>query len=266
MKRFIVTLAMAVSLVLAACAQKTTVDSVVNKMVQTLGGAEKLASLQDQVSTWDSEITMPMDDSVMTMNAVMTITYKRPNKIKFESVDENGNVGYISIFDGTGGWVYAVGMDGQGAWRDMVPDEVKETTTLAETWADGWHNYAAKGLTLALLADTTMDGKAYHRVQTTDKFGNVSINYCDVQTGLVERTDAEMLDPMSMQKAPTVMLFNEYALHDGFMVAGKYTQRDAAGTTMFAVTLKDVKHNTGVADEAFAKPDMPMAMENPNAQ
>jgi outer membrane lipoprotein-sorting protein len=266
MKRFSVTLAMAASLVFAACAKKATVDDVVNKMVQTLGGAEKLASMQDQVSTWDSEMTMPMGDSAMTMNAVMTITYKRPNKIKFESVDQNGNVGYISIFDGASGWVYLVGMDGQGAWRDMMPEEVKETTTLAETWADCWHNYTAKGLTLALLADTTMDGKAYHRVQATDKFGNVSMNYCDAQTGLVERTDAEMFDAASMQKAPTVMLFTEYASHDGFMVAGKYTQRDASGTTMFVATLKEVKYNTGVADEAFAKPATPMAMEEPSEQ
>lgn len=266
MKRIIVTLAMAASLVFAACAQKPTVDSVVNKMMQTLGGAEKLASMQDQVSTWDSQMTMPMGDSAMTMNAAMTITYKRPNKIKFEMVDQNGNAGYISIFDGTNGWVYMVGMDGQGAWRDMLPEEVQETTTLAETWADGWHDYAAKGLTLALLADTTMDGKAYHRVQTTDKFGNVSMNYCDAQTGLVERTDAEMFDPASMQKAPAVMTFTEYASHNGFMVAGKYTQRDAAGTTMFEATLKEVKHNTGVSDDTFAKPAMPMSMENPSEQ
>ncbi len=264
MKRVIVTLAMAASLVFAACAQKPTVDGVVNKMVQTLGGADKLATIQDQVSTWDTKFVIPQSDSMMM--GAMTITYKRPNKLKFEGADLNGNVGYISIFDGASGWVYMVGMDGQGAWRDMMAEEVKETTTLADTWADGWHNYAAKGLTLALLADTTMDGKAYHRVQVTDKFGNVSMNYCDAQTGLVERTDAEMLDPASMQKAPAVMTFTEFASHDGFMVAGKYIQRDATGMTMFEATLKEAKHNTGVADDAFAKPAMPMAMENPSEQ
>jgi outer membrane lipoprotein-sorting protein len=266
MKRFMVTLGVAVCLVFAACAQKPTVDSVVNKMVQAQGGAEKLASMQDQVSTWDSDMTMTVNDSAMNMATTMTITYKRPNKIKFENVDASGNAGFISIFDGTNGWVYMVGMDGQGAWRDMAPEEIQETTTLAETWADGWHNYAAKGITLVLLADTTMDGKAFHRVQATDKFGNVSVNYCDTQTGLIERTEAKIFDVMTMQKVPTVMTFSEYASHDGFMVPGKFTQRDDAGMMSFETRLKEVKHNTGVADDVFAKPAMPMAMETPNAQ
>jgi outer membrane lipoprotein-sorting protein len=260
MKRFIVTIAMAASLALAACAQKTTVDDVVNKMVQTLGGAEKLASMQDQVSTWDSKMTM----GDTTMPGAMTITYKRPNKLKFEGADPDGNVGYISIFDGANGWVYMVGPDGQGAWRDMVPEEIQETTTLAETWADGWHDYAAKGLALVLHADTTMDGKVYHRVQVTDRFGSVSMNYCDAQTGLVERTETELFDLMTMQKAPTVMTFTEFASHDGFMVAGKYTQRDAAGMTTFEAILKEAKHNTGVSDEVFAKPATPIAMAKPS--
>ncbi len=111
-----------------------------------------------------------------------------------------------------------------------------------------------------------MDGKAYHRVQATDRFGNVSMNYCDPQTGLVERTDAETLDAMTMQKAPVKMYFTDYTSHDGFMVAGKYTQRDANGVVIFEAILKEAKHNTGVADEVFAKPATPMAMKSPIAQ
>ncbi|MCI0693677.1 hypothetical protein L0337_16915 [candidate division KSB1 bacterium] len=264
MKRFIVTLAMAASLVFAACAQKPTVDDVVNKMVQTLGGADKLATIQDQVSTWDTKTMIPQSDSMMM--GAMTITYKRPNKLKFEGTDLNGNVGYVSIFDGASGWVYMVGPDGQGAWRDMTPEEVQETTALAETWADGWHGYAAKGLTLVLRADTTMDGKAYHRVQATDKFGNVSMNYCDAQTGLIERTETELFDLMTMQKAPTVMTFTEVASHDGFIMAGKFTQRDATGMMMFEAILKEAKHNTGVSDDVFVKPATPTAMANPSEQ
>jgi outer membrane lipoprotein-sorting protein len=266
MKRIIVMLAIAASLVFASCAQKPTVDSVVNKMVQSLGGAEKLASMQDQISTWNSQMTMKMGDSTMNMATTMTITYKRPSKIKFESVDANGNAGFISIFDGSSGWVFMVGPDGQGAWRDMAPEEIQETTTLAETWADGWHDYAAKGIALVLLADTTMDGKAYHRVQATDKFGNVSVNYCDVPTGLIARTEAKIFDVMTMQKMPTVMTFSEYASHEGFMIPGKYTQRDDAGMMSFETTLKEAKHNTGVADDVFAKPAMPMALASPNPQ
>lgn len=265
MKRLIVALVMAASLVFAACAQKPTVDTVVEKQVKTLGGAEKLASIQDQVSTWNSSMTMPMGDSMMTMNATLIITYKRPNKMKFEGKDQNGNVGFISVFDGTNGWVYGVDpASGMGGTRDMTPAEIQEHTTLGETWIDGWHNYAAKGIKLALLADTTLDGKMHHRVQVTDKFGNVSMNYCDTQTGLVARSDMEMTDSMTMQKKPSIMLFADYAEHDGYMVAGKYTQQDAQGNTMMVATVQEVKHNTGVSDDAFAKPVPPAPASNGN--
>lgn len=257
MRRTIGMLAIAASLTVAGCAKQTTVDDVVNKMTQSLGGTEKIASIQDQVSTWDYNMTMKMGgDSSMTESGAMTITYKRPNKLKFEMKDSNGHVGYLSVFDGTNGWVYIMGPTGPSL-RDMSPGEIQETTSLAETWVDGWHGFAEKGFKLAMMSDTTMNGKAYHRIQATDRFGNVSMNYCDAQTGLCGRTDANVTDAMTMQKAASVMTFTEYAAHEGVMVAGKFTSRDVQGMTTFDAVLKEVKHNAGVADDGFAKPAPP---------
>jgi len=257
MRRTIGMLAIAASLTVAGCAKKTTVDDVVNKMTQSLGGVEKSASIQDQVSTWDSNAMVMMDgDSSMTMSGVMTITYKRPNKIKFETKDPDGNVGYLSVFDGTNGWFYVMGPTGPSL-RDMSPAEIQETTSLAETWLDGWHGYAAKGLKLALMSDSTMNGKAHHRIQVTDRFGNVSMNYCDAQTGLCARTEADLTDAMTMQKAANVMTFTDYAAHDGWMMPQKVASYDAKGNMAFELSLKDLKNNAGVADDAFAKPAPP---------
>jgi len=256
MRRTIGMLAIAASLTAAGCATKTTVDDVVNKMTQSLGGAEKAASIQDQVSTWDTNMTMKMEgDSSMTMSGPMTITYKRPNKIKFETKDQNGHVGYLSVFDGTNGWIYMVGPTGPSL-RDMSPAEIQETTILAENWVGGWHGYAEKGFKLALMSDTTMNGKAYHRLQATDRFGNVSMNYNNAQTGLCERTDADLTNSMAMKTA-YVRTFTDYAAHDGLMMAGKFMQRDVQGMETFKAILKEVKHNTGLADDAFAKPAPP---------
>lgn len=261
MKRNLVVSALAVCLIFAACAQQPTADDVVNKMVQSLGGAEKVASIQDQVSTWDYNMTMKMGDSSIAETGAMTITYKRPNKIKFEMKNPNGEVGSLSVFDGTNGWIYMIG-PASPSWRDMSPPEIQETTSLAETWVDGWHGYAAKGFKLAMLSDTTMDGKSYHRLQATDRFGNVSMNYCDTQTGLCARMEANITDMMTMQKTANVMTFADYAMHDGLMVAGKFMQRDVQGMMSFEANLKEAKHNTGVADDTFTKP-APPATEQP---
>jgi outer membrane lipoprotein-sorting protein len=261
MKRFIVTLAMAASLVFASCAQKPTVDSVVNKMVQAYGGAEKLAAIQDQVSTWDVKMVMPQGDSMVTMAGEMIITYKRPNKIKFETKGADGATIMASGFDGVNGWMLMMGQV-----RDMSPAEIQETTTLAETWIDQWLNYSQKGMKLAMLADTTMNGKTYHVIQATDRFNNVSKNFCDPQTGLVERMEGEGTDPGSGQKQPFAMTFADPVPYDGFMMPKKVSSYDAQGNMAFELTLKDTKHNTGVTDDVFPKPATSMTMENPSEQ
>jgi hypothetical protein len=148
----------------------------------------------------------------------------------------------------------------------MTEEEKHETAAMAETWIDGWHNYAAKGIKLTMLADTTMDGTTYHVIEATDKFGNVSKNYCNAQTAMVERMEAEMTDPASGDKKPGVMTFTDYAPHDGFMMAKKVASYDDEGAMTWESTLKDLKNNAGVTDDAFAKPMPPEehpAMEHP---
>jgi outer membrane lipoprotein-sorting protein len=261
MKKCLVAFALSTALMFMACAQKPTVDDVVNKMVQTQGGAQALAAINDQVSTWDSKLFISQGDSTIAQTGEMTITYKRPNKVKFEVKAPDGTVGYATVFDGTSGWIAV-----QGQVMDMNPEEIQENTMMAETWIDGWHNYSAKGLKLALLADTTMSGKTYHVVQATDRFGNVSKNYCDAATGLIERAEAKIIDMMTRQKAPAVMLITDYASYDGFMAAKNYSQLDATGKVVVQATLKELKNNAGVTDEAFAKPTPPASsmMEHPS--
>jgi outer membrane lipoprotein-sorting protein len=261
MKRFNVTLALAASLVFAACAKKTTVDDVVNQMVQAYGGAEKLAAIQDQVSTWDSKMVTPQGDSIMTMSGETIITYKRPNKIKFQVNGPDGATIMASGFDGDNGWYMMMGQV-----RDMSPAEIQENTTLAETWIDQLYDYSQKGMKLALLADTTIDGKSHHVIQATDRFNNMYKYYCNAQTGLVERTAGEGTEPMSGQKKAYEMTFADFAAHDGFMTPKVVISYNAAGVMEFESTLKELNNNTGVADEVFDKPAASMTMENPSQQ
>lgn len=242
--------AFALGLLIASCAQKPTADDVVKKQVQTQGGAAALAAITDQVSKWEAKFSMPMGDSIITATADMIITYKRPNKIKFEMFNPDGSTASATVFDGTNGWQYLMGQ----STRDMVQSEMDENNTLAETWIDGWHDYAAKGLKLELLPDTTWESKSYKVVRATDRFGNVSLNYCDPQSGLVARMASNMTDPMSMSKIPSVMVFENYASFAGFMSAGVFKQYDAQGTLMFEATLKELQNNANVADEAFVAP------------
>ena len=261
MKRFIVMLAMATSFAFTACTKKTTVDDVVNQMVQAYGGAEKLAAVQDQVSTWDSKMVIAPGDSMITENAETIITYKRPNKIKFEIKRPDGATMVASGFDGDNGWYMLMGQV-----RDMSAAEIQENTTLAETWIDQLYNYSQKGMKLALLADTTINGNSHHLIQATDRFNNMYKYYCNAKTDLIERTAGEGTDPMSNQKKAYKMIFADFAAYDGLMVPQVVTSYNAADVMEFESTLKELKNNAGVTDDVFAKPAMPTAMENPAEQ
>jgi len=250
MKRCAYMLAILLSLLAASCAKKPTLEDVIKQQVQTQGGAAALAAIVDQVSKWDSKATYSVGDSMASVTAEMTITYKRPNQIKFETFNSDGSLASATIFDGAKGWQYTI----EQGLREMTPPETEETIAMAEGWIDGFHDYTAKGMTLALLPDSTLEGELYRVVRATDRFGNVSTNYCDAQTGLVERSEFAYTDPISMTKKPGVMTFTNFMRHDGLMVAGVFRQYDENGVLMFESTLKEVQNNAGVDDEAFIPP------------
>ncbi|MFQ5632054.1 MAG: outer membrane lipoprotein carrier protein LolA [bacterium] len=193
MKKLAIAFVFFASATIIACSQQVTVDEIVAEMTAAQGGAGALAAIEDQVSTWESTSIMPMGDSTMTMTGEMIITFKRPNKIKFESKMPDGSVMFASGFDGTTGWMTMMGQT-----REMNEAEIQETATLADTWIDGWHNYSEKGMKLAMLPDSTIDGNTYHVVQATDKYGSVSLNFCNPESHMVERLAQEGTDPMTM--------------------------------------------------------------------
>jgi outer membrane lipoprotein-sorting protein len=250
MKRLPYALALLFCLLALSCAKKPTVDDVVQKQVQTQGGAAALAAITDQVSKWEAKFSYPMGDSMVEATVELIITYKRPNKIKFEMFNPDGSTASATVFDGSHGWQY---MMGQGV-RDMAQSEMDENNYLAETWIDGLHDYAAKAMKLELLPDTTLAGKALNVLRVTDRFGNASLNYFDPQTGLATRSEVKMTDPTSMAKMPFVMTYENYTAFAGFMAAGLFKQYDERGALMFEAALKELQNNANVADEAFVAP------------
>jgi outer membrane lipoprotein-sorting protein len=256
MKKATSMLALILSVAIIACGQKMTVDDIVSEMTAAQGGAEALAAIEDQVSTWESTTMVPMGDSSMTMTGEMIITFKRPNKIKFESKMPDGTLMYASTFDGTTGWMAMMGQT-----REMTEAEIQESATMAATWIDGWLNYADKGMTLELLPDSTIDGKTYHVVQTTDKYGNTGLNFCNPENNMVERLVQEGTDPMTMEKKPYTMTFTDYAAHGGLMTPGVVRSLDADGNLMFESKLKELINNVGVSDDVFAMPEPPAGAE-----
>ena len=242
---------------LMSCQQQTTVDDVVNMMTEASGGAAKLAETMDQVSTWEFTMhVMPPgipDGMESPMTMPLTITAKKPNKLRFDTYGgPEGSVVHSDCFDGTTGWAMEMGQK-----TDMPEAQLHEYETLAATWIDGFLNYQDKGFTLELLDDEMVDEQNYMLLQVTDKHGSVQKYYINPESHYIERQAGEMVN-MAGGKEQMTMTFKDYKMVDGVAMCHHVAQYNADGGMIWEATLKEVKHNTGVEDAAFMSEPMSM--------
>jgi len=267
-KVFVAALGLLVGFVFA-CARQATVDDVVAMMAKAIGGEQTIASISDQVSKWDFTMHQmpPMEGQAMAEDGgeamqqappsgpqtmPMTITYKRPNKIRFDSYSPDGALAWSSCYDGTKGWSIMMG-------QTMVANEAQnqESEAMVATWIDGYLNYKDKGFTLTLLPAEMIEGSSYMVLQATDKHGNVQKIYINEATHLIEKQAGDMTN-MEGAKEPMYMTFKNYSMVDGVNLAQHVASYKADGTMIWEATLKETKHNAGVEDSAFMADDMSM--------
>ncbi|MFQ5486472.1 MAG: outer membrane lipoprotein carrier protein LolA [Desulfobacterales bacterium] len=234
---------------LASCQKQTTVDDVVAMLTEAQGGAQKLAEITDQVSTWEFTMhVMPpgMPEGVEgPMTSPMSITAKRPNKLRFDTYGPDGSIVASQCFDGTTGW----NMQG-GERADMSEEETQEYAIMASTWIDGFVNYADKGFTLELLPDEMVDDQNYMVLQASTEAGHPQKYYINPETHLIERQAGEMRD-MGGEMKPMVMTLKDYQMVDGIAMSYDVALLNEDGSLVWEARLKDAKHNTGLEDTAF---------------
>jgi outer membrane lipoprotein-sorting protein len=234
---------------LMSCRQQTTVDDVVNMMTEASGGAEALAAWTDQVSTWEMTMhVMPPGvpegvEGPMTMP--MTMTAKRPNKIRWDLYEPEGSIVHSRCYDGTTGWI----MD-MGQRKDMTEAQLQGTESMATTFFDGYLNYHDKGFTLELLADEVVDEQNYMVLQVTDKHDNVKKHYINPETHFIERESGNM-ENFAGEWEPMVVTLKDYKMVDGIAWPHHMALHNATGEIIWELTLKEAKHNTGVEDAVF---------------
>ncbi len=231
------------------CQKQATVDDVVNMMTEARGGAEALAALTDQVIT--CEITMYVmppgtpEGVEGPMTLPMTMTAKRPNKMRMDIYGPDGSIVHSECYDGTTGWT----MD-MGKRTDMTEAQLQQNESWAVTFFDGYLNYQDKGFTLELLADEVVDEQNYMVLQVTDKHDNVQKCYINPETHFIERVSGNTVNSAG-EWEPTVIILKDHKLVDGIALWHHMARHNATGEMTWEMTLKEVKHNTGVDDAVF---------------
>ncbi len=202
-----------------------TVDQVLNKYVEAIGGKENILKVKDK--------TTKMSGAMQGMNITMTQSQKAPNKS--HTLIDFGVGKQIMVFDGEKGKISAMGQE------QPMPAEQVEQMKLGSLYF--MLEYDEKGIKTELSGMETINNKDAYRVTLTYPSGKKGTNYYDVTTGLLIRQIAEQ--GAGMQTVD----FDDYRDVQGV----KYAYKMSVGTPNGALDLiaSSVEINTGLADSLF---------------
>ena len=163
-------------LVFAQFAQGQTVDEVINKHIQALGGKENLSKIQNIV----------MEGSLNYQGAEIGIVITTVNnKLNRQDITVNGMQGFDMLTDKEG-WAYM-------PFMGMQKPEPKTSTEVMENKADmdlagPLVDYVAKGHKAELMGKEDVDGKNCYKIKLNLAGGKVLFLYINVESNLISRT------------------------------------------------------------------------------
>lgn len=219
-----------------------TADSIFDKYIQALGGAQRLAALKSYVARGGSVGYGPE-----SQNRPVEIYARAPNQLTTIIHTDSGD--NTTTLDGRNGWLSAPfrpvpvlalsGQDLEGAMVDAVlafPGQIKQALT---NWRVGFPG--------------AIDDRDVQVVQGTTPGGTVVTLYFDDETGLLTRQMRYVRSPIG--PLTTEVTYSEYRDVAGVKMPHRWTLRWLNGRENFELT--EVRPNVAVDAARFARPAPP---------
>ena len=166
-------LALALLALLAPVAHAQSVDDIMAKHYQALGGLEKLKKVQTMRLTGKMQMGPGME-------APLIIEKKRPGMQRVEFTF-SGMTG-IQAFDGKKGWAVMPFM-GKKDPEPMSDDELKDMAGRAD-FDGALVDWKDKGHTLELVGKESVEGADAYKLKLTKKTGEIEYHYLDAESYL----------------------------------------------------------------------------------
>lgn len=235
MKNLIIFSIFIMLLVFAQFAQGQTVDEVINKHIDALGGRENLNKIQN--------VVMNGSLSYQGIDVAMTFT-KVQSKLNRQDIDANGMHGFDMLSD-KDGWSY-MPFFGMSAPEAKDAGEVKANQADLDI-AGPLVDYVAKGHKTELLGKEKVNGTDCYKIKAILASGKTVFYFVNAETYLIDRVVDKRL--VNGQETDAQSDFTDYKTVAGIKMAHSITGQ--YGTTY----ISDIKVNQTIADSAF-KHDM----------
>ena len=214
-----------------------SIEAVLSKYVDAIGGREAHARLKSRVIT--GRIELSGSDSWGQLN----IYAKAPNKsLTIMNVQPMGQVKHG--YDGCTAW--SVG-DTIGA-RTLSGAALSKFATDADFYREIKLNELYPGI--RLMGTAKDKDREFYLVEGFPLVGSEETMYFDVQSGLL--TGRDLTQQTSQGPLRVEMRYSDWRVVDGVKVPFKITQ--TMPNLKFVFTVRDVKHNVPVDDKLFEKP------------
>lgn len=215
-----------------------TVDEIITKNIEARGGRANL----DAIQTLMIKGTMKM----MGMQATLTVTTMRPNKVRRELVLPGQRI--VEAYDGETAWHIAPFMGS--------PDPQKLPPAEAEALADNADfdgalvDYQQKGHRVELIGKEELQGTEVYHLKITQHSGRVVNLYLDSQNYLEMKL--ETTQPFREEEVKLTAYFSDYRPVKGVMMAHSIKQLLPQATQ--EVTIDEIKVNQQIDESVFSMP------------
>lgn len=207
-----------------------TAEQVVAKYVDAVGGKANLEKIADE--------TLKMSGSMQGMNISITLTRKAPNKL-YQYLDF-GVGQQKQVFDGEKGKMSMMGQEQELTGAQLEAMKVEATL-------NSYLYYDKLGVKLELGGMESLNGKDAYKVNLVYPSGKKSVQYYDVESGLLVKTSSTVDSPQGSMNIATE--YADYKEVKGIKVAHKIIQGTPMGSIELTVT--SVEYNTNPSDDLF---------------
>ena len=214
-----------------------SVDQVLDKYVQAIGGKAALEKVNSRTSKGTFEIP------AMGANGTFMSYEKAPN-LTASTIDIPGFGTVNIVFDGKSGWQ----KDPMQGLREQTGAELVMVKINSEFYGplkmkDLYKKVEVKG------KDKVGSAEVYIIEATPSEGSPVKLSF-DATTGLLVRQEMEQETPQG--KMPTEVLLEDYRVVDGVKLP--FVVKTSTPAFGFVVKLEEVKHNVTIDDAKFSKP------------
>src|SRR5580700_9604341 len=233
------------ALVLLATPEETplTVDEVIQKHVEALGGTAKLNAIQSLVVTGTASILGQTE-------APLTIQVKRPNLMRLEMTFQGRKI--VQAFDGVTAWTI-------NPMINSGPKQSSEEDTRAAQESSDFIggtlvDYKSKGNTVELVDKEEIEGVAVYKLKITKKNGSVEYDYLDAASFLPIKTEGKR-----MQLGQEILYESKIADYkpvEGVLMPFRLTQL-VNGRLAMEITIEKMDANVPLDAAVFKMPEKP---------